>query len=378
MIPSFVAFLRRQPRWRIVFVGLVWIGLLEILDWVAPLELSFLTFYVAPVLFLVWFAGVAAGFLGAAVCAAFWTWEDLLSAHAHPILTLHITDWNLVLRAIFLAIFVWVVAELKRALERERHAAQERLERDVEIAQEVQTRLFPRRDPDIPGLDCHGVCRPARGVAGDYYDFLALDPGRAGIALGDVAGKGLPAALLMASLQGSLRSFASIHGDGPARLAQDLNVQLHALTEINRFATFFWAVYEERGRSLTWVNAGHNAPMLLRASGSLERLSASGPPLGAVAGSKYRQATTRLEPGDLLVVFTDGVTEAAGAGEEEFGDARLERVLRECGGLPARAVCSRILDAVRVFEDGRPQQDDVTLVIARSVADGAVPATRAS
>ena len=190
------------------------------LDYFAPLELSFLTFYVAPVLFLVWFVGPAAGFLGAVVATAFWTWEDVLSAHAHPTITLHVTDWNLFVRAIFLALFVWVVAELKRALERERHAAQERLEHDVVIAQEVQTRLFPRKDPEIPGLDCHGVCRPARGVAGDYYDFLALEPGRTGIAVGDVAGKGLPAALLMASLQGSLRSFASMSRDGPASLAQ--------------------------------------------------------------------------------------------------------------------------------------------------------------
>jgi len=368
VVPRLVAFLRRQPRWILIAIGLLWVAALAALDYVAPLELSFLTFYVAPVLFLVWFVGPAAGFLGAAVCAAFWVWEDVLSAHAHPMLKLQVTDWNLAIRAMFLALFVWVVAELKRALERERHLAQERLEHDVQIAEEVQTRLFPRRDPEIRGLDCHGLCRPARGVAGDYYDFLPLEPGRTGIAVGDVAGKGLPAALLMASLQGSLRSLVTLSKNGPASLAADLNTQLHTLTESNRFATFFWAVFDEQPRSLTWVNAGHNAPMLLRMSGAVERLGPSGPPLGAIPRVAYRQATTTLSPGDVLVIFTDGVTEAVDVSDQEFGEGRLEQILRGDGQgtETAGALCDRIVSAVRAFEDGAPQNDDITLVVARA------------
>jgi sigma-B regulation protein RsbU (phosphoserine phosphatase) len=369
LITRFVAILRAQPRWVLVLFGLLWVGVLALLDYLAPLELSFLTFYVAPILFLVWFVGPAAGFLGAAVSALFWVWEDVLSSHAHPTLRLHVTDWNLAVRAAFLALFVWVVAQLKRALERERQTAQERLERDVEIAEEVQTRLFPRRDPEIPGLDCHGTCRPARGVAGDYYDFLTLGSGLTGIAVGDVAGKGLPAALLMASLQGSLRSLAPLSKDGPAgatRLVGELNSQLHALTESNRFATFFWATYDERERALTWVNAGHNAPMLLRGSGDIERLPASGPPLGALPRAAYRPATTVLAAGDLLVVFTDGVIEAVDAAGQEFGDARLERLLRDHGSETVGELCDRIVAAVRAFEDGAPQNDDITLVVARA------------
>jgi len=362
----FVAFFRRQPRWMLVTVGLAWIALLAVLDYLAPLEISFLTFYVGPVLFLVWFVGPGAGFLGAAVSAAFWTWEDVFSAHAHPTLTLKITDWNLAVRAAFLALFVWVVAELKRALERERHAAQERLERDVAIAHDVQERLFPRKDPEIRGLECHGACRPARGVAGDYYDFLRLDAERVGIAAGDVAGKGLSAALLMASLQGAVRSFASMAGDGPVALARDLNAQMYALTESNRFATFFWAVFDERSRTLMWVNAGHNAPMLLRATGALERLPASGPPLGALPAASYRQATTALAPGDLLIVFTDGVTEAANTAGEEFGETRLEQLLRDQAGSTVGSLCQRIVDAVQDFEAGLPQMDDITVVAARA------------
>ncbi len=366
MIPRFVAWLRRQPRWILVAIGLLWVAALALLDYLAPLELSFLTFYVAPVLFLVWFAGRGAGFLGAAFASLFWVWEDVFSSHAHPTIEFHITDWNLAVRAAFLALFVWVVAELKRALMRERRAAQARLERDVEIAHEVQTRLFPRRDPEIPGLECHGVCLPALGVSGDYYDFLPLEAGRTGIAVGDVAGKGLPAALLMASLQGSLRSLAPLSQEGPAILAAELNAQLHALTERNRFTTFFWAVFDEKPRALTWVNAGHNAPMLLRTSGVVERLSPSGPPLGALPAAAYREATTALSTGDVLVIYTDGVTEAVDTAEQEFGEARLEALLRAGSREDAAALGDRILAAVRAFEAGAPQNDDITLVVVRA------------
>ncbi len=137
---------------------------------------------------------------------------------------------------------------------------------------------------------------------------------------------------------------------------------MHALTETNRFATFFWAVYDEKDRQLTWVNAGHNAPMLLRASGALERLPAGGPPLGALPGAVYRQATTALAPGDVLVIFTDGVTEAASPADEEFGEARLEEILRRHAGSPVGSLCQRIVAAVEAFEAGLPQQDDITVV----------------
>jgi serine phosphatase RsbU (regulator of sigma subunit) len=366
MIARIVGFLRRLPRGLLTAIGLTGIAVLAMIDYFAPPDLSFLIFYVAPVLFLVWFVGRWAGFLGAAVSAGFWAYEDVLVTHAYGSSTA--ADWNIAVRLLFLVLFVYVVAELKRALERERQAAQERLERDVHIAEQVQSRLFPQVLPDVPGLECHGICLPARGVAGDYYDFLMLEPGRIGIAVGDVAGKGLSAALLMASLQGALRSFASVdHGD-PAALAGDLNAQMYALTEVNRFATFFWAVYDEPRRALTYTNAGHNAPMLLRTGGALDRLQAGGPPLGAFAGVSYRQERLTLSAGDLLLVFTDGITEAPDPAEQEFGEERLERVLREHARRPLVELCQRIIDAVATFEAGAPQQDDITIVVARARA----------
>lgn len=364
MIARCAAFLRRQPRALLAVGGLGAIALLEVVDYLAPPDLSFLFFYVGPVLFLVWFVGRWAGFLGAAASGAFWTWEDLLSPHAYP--SASVADWNIAMRLVFLVAFVAVVAELKGALERERRAGEERLEREVRIAQEVQARLFPQKVPQSAGLDCHGVCRPARGVAGDYYDFLELDRGHLGVALGDVAGKGISAALLMASLQGALRSHASLSDDGPAQAARAINAQIHALTDSNRFATFFWAVFEESGRALTYVNAGHNPPMLLRRGGAVERLATGGPPLGVFADAQYKQGTTALAPGDVLLVFSDGITEAPGENDAEFGEARLESALRDRAALPPAELCDAIIAAVLEYQAGAPQEDDMTVVVARA------------
>jgi len=355
--------LRRQPRGLLTVAGLGAIAALAVGDYFAPPDVSFLIFYVAPVLFLVWFVGRRAGLLGAIASASFWAWEDVFSAHAYPSAT--IADWNVVVRLLFMVAFVLVVAELKGALERERQLAAERLEREISIAREVQARLFPRTPPRTAALDCDGVCRPARGVAGDYYDFLELDRGHVGIALGDVAGKGISAALLMASLQGALRRHASLSDEGPAEAAAAINVQIHALTDSNRFATFFWAVFDEASRILTWVNAGHNAPMLLRRSGTVERLTSSGPALGVVAGARYAQRTAVLSAGDAILLFSDGVSEAPSPGGEEFGEARLERVFRDHADAPAREISAAILAAVEAFQAGAPPEDDMTLVVAR-------------
>jgi phosphoserine phosphatase RsbU/P len=360
-----VARLQRLPRGVLVAIGFGAIAVLAVIDYFAPPELSFLIFYVAPILFLVWFVGRQAGFLGSAATALFWYYEDVMSPHRWP--SESAADWNIAVRLLFLLAFVWVVAELKSALERERAAAQERLERDVRIAGEVQKRLFPPSDPAIPGRECHGICGPAQGVAGDYFDFLPLPEGRFGIAVGDVAGKGLPAALLMASLQGALRSLASRSADGLVGLVGTLNAQIHSLTADYRFATLFWGVFDEKEHRLAYVNAGHNPPMLLRGSGAIERLRTGGPPLGILGeGASYQSDSVTLAPGDLLVIFTDGVTEAANAVNEQFGDERLERILREASTEPVAGVCDSVLAAVVAFEEGQPQNDDITLVAARA------------
>ncbi len=244
-------------------------------------------------------------------------------------------------------------------------ARREGANRELEIAREVQERLFPQKLPRIAGLEYAGVCRPARGVGGDYYDFLALPDGNLGIAIGDVSGKGVPAALLMATLQASLRGLAINGVTDLGALMSNLNRLIYDASPLNHFATFFYGQYESGTRRLTYVNAGHNPPMLLRGA-EIIRLEAGGTVIGSWPSVVYEQQTLELKPGDLLVIFTDGITEAMNAAEEEFGEQRLAGVLEGARELPVGDVIQRILDAADAFAAGQQQYDDLTLVVLRA------------
>ncbi len=248
-------------------------------------------------------------------------------------------------------------------------ALRERLAREVEIAREVQERLFPQSLPPVAGLDYSGMCRTALGVGGDYYDFLGLPNGRLGFAVADVAGKGISAALLMASLQASLRGEAG-HGSDLAALMTNLNKRVYEASSTNRYATFFYAEYSPDTRMLQYVNAGHNPPILMRRNGAdwdVRILEASGTVVGLLAGSTYEQACIQLMTGDYLVAFTDGVSEAMNAADDEWGEERLTETIRACAesSLCAADTMRRILSAADTFVAGARQHDDMTLVVLR-------------
>lgn len=268
---------------------------------------------------------------------------------------------------------------LQRALERVLSAAAERdgLRRELEAAQDVQTRLFPQELPLMKHLDFAGFNRPASSLGGDYYDFLPVGPDRLGLALGDVSGKGLYAALLMAGLQGQLRSRAPGHGGEVHHLAAELNHALYASTEGSKYVTLFYAAYDDLGLRLSYVNAGHHPPVWMRFAGKnasrVFRLRAGGMPLGLFPETVYERDVVRLEPEDLLVLFSDGLTEARSSGGKEFGEIRLMNTLTRSRGLSAREVIGRILDELATFTDGRKPEDDLTLVVARVGQSAPVP-----
>jgi sigma-B regulation protein RsbU (phosphoserine phosphatase) len=244
-------------------------------------------------------------------------------------------------------------------------ARRERMSREIEIARDVQLKLFPQRIPEIDGIDCAGACRPAQGVGGDYYDFLALPGGKLGVALGDVAGKGIPAALLMASLQASLRGQRL---SGPADLAHmmtNMNRLIFDSSPDNRYATFFYGELDPATRRLDYVNAGHNAPMIFRGSGALERLPATGPVIGLVDGGRYEQRSTALGPGDMLVVYSDGISEAMNADDEEWGEQRLSASVGERRDGDAGSLIAYLFERADAFVAGAIQHDDMTLVVVR-------------
>jgi sigma-B regulation protein RsbU (phosphoserine phosphatase) len=249
-------------------------------------------------------------------------------------------------------------------------AQRERLNRELEIAREVQERLFPQHLPHVPGLDYCGACRPALGVGGDYYDFLLLPGGPIGIAVGDVSGKGIAAALLMASLQASLRSQTIQGGSDLATIIGNVNRLVYEASGANKYATFFYAQYDPASRQLTYVNAGHNPPMIFRKSGAAPEvlpLEAGGAVVGLLPDFPYAQATVTMQPGDLLVGFTDGISEAMNAADEDYGEARLIAAAQTCDGLSAAETISCLVADVDAFVAGAKQHDDMTLVVVRVI-----------
>jgi sigma-B regulation protein RsbU (phosphoserine phosphatase) len=252
--------------------------------------------------------------------------------------------------------------------------------RELELAREVQERLLPQAYPPIAGLDYAGACRPALGVGGDYYDFIRLSGTGLGIAIGDVSGKGMPAALLMATLRAYLHGQTLSGMTNLADVMASLNRLVYESSAANRYATFFYAQYEATTRRLEYVNAGHNPPVIVRArSGSdrpeIIRLETGGPVIGLMPDCSYGQGSVTLEEGDVLVLFTDGITEAMNRAGDEWGEDRLMQVISANRALPARDLIDRITRASNEFVAGAAQYDDMTLITARVIACGgrAVP-----
>jgi sigma-B regulation protein RsbU (phosphoserine phosphatase) len=254
---------------------------------------------------------------------------------------------------------IYLGEKIAERIEAERRAAQE-----MEFAREVQTRLFPQKLPPLETLQYTGGCIPARQVGGDYYDFLELRPGRLALVLADIAGKGVSGALLMANLQANLRSQYAMALDDLPRLLASVNHLFYENTPESSYATLFFGDYDDSGRRLRYVNCGHLPPLLLRADGRLDRLTTTATVLGLFENWECSVREAQLAPGDTLVLYTDGVTEAASAAGEEFGESRLIETLRAQRHLPVHSLLETIVATVQVFSH-RELADDITLVVGR-------------
>ena len=249
-------------------------------------------------------------------------------------------------------------------------AQREWLNREVEIAREVQERLFPQKLPVIAGLDYAGRCRPALWVGGDYYDFLALPEGHLGVAVGDVSGKGIAAALTMASLQASLRGEAARAPGNLAAAVSNINHLLYESSSANRYATFFYGQYDPATGKFDYVNAGHNPPMLFHIADeqwTVTRLEVGGTVVGLLESYPYQQGSIEFTKGDILVAYTDGISEAMNAAHEEWGEDCLEETIQRCNGLQSQEILQSVFTAADKFVAGASQSDDMTLVVLRVI-----------
>lgn len=260
--------------------------------------------------------------------------------------------------------------EVTRAIDAERRAEAEKQEserraaRELEIAKEVQLRLFPQTVPQIETLDYTGVCIQARQVGGDYYDFLRLSQDRLGLVLGDISGKGIAAALLMANLQASLRTQYSTALDDPPRFLQSVNQLFYDNTPDNAYASLFFGEYDNQTRRLRYANCGHLPALLLRGGTTPERLNSTCSVLGLFKDWTCSMAECRINSGDVFVLYTDGITESFSAAGEEFGEERLIACLRRHGRLSLQAVLDTVVGEVKRFSP-HEQHDDITLIVAK-------------
>ena len=238
-----------------------------------------------------------------------------------------------------------------------------RKQAELNFAREVQEALFPREFPAGGGLEFSAVCLPASGISGDYYDVMTIAEGRLAFAIADISGKGISAAILMSNLHAVLRTLAAA-GNSPCAICRQLNRHLREVTGGYRFATLFYAEWNSAEQTLRYINAGHNAPILLGVNG-VRRLQAGCPPIGIMTEGEYHEEYLAFQPGDTLVLFSDGVTEAGQAKDNEFGESRLEALVVAARKDPLARIQERVLAALRDWA-GSELEDDATLLLVRA------------
>jgi serine phosphatase RsbU (regulator of sigma subunit) len=250
----------------------------------------------------------------------------------------------------------------------ENQMERQRLENELQLASEIQQRFQPNGPPHLPGYELQGISFPCYEIGGDYYDFIRMDDGRLVITLGDVSGKGTAAALLMSSLHAAVHAHCSATNSIVDTISA-VNRYLAESIPSNRFVTLFYAELDPITGVLSFINAGHNPPLIMHAGGTVENLSSGGLPLGIRPDATYREGRTQLQNGDVLVIYSDGVSEAPNAEGEEFGIARLQEVVARNMDASAAGIRDRIEAALTKFAQGTPASDDITLVITKRMAE---------
>ncbi len=278
-----------------------------------------------------------------------------------PFGTSRFTEQDLQLLTLIASVAIIRIENL-RLIETEKE--KERLEKELALASEIQLRLLPETPPNIPGYELIGVSFPCYEVGGDYYDFFQKRDGRYLIALGDVSGKGTGAALLMSSLHAAVHAQATTRLSG-CEVVTEINHYIYDNTPSNKYVTFFYSELDARTHQLTYINAGHNAPLLVRTSGEVTQLDVGGFPVGITPDCEYREGWVQMEPGDVLVIYSDGVTESQNEQDDEYGEARLIEIVQRHRDHTAASIRDRVEESLARFVGKATTVDDLTLVILK-------------
>lgn len=361
--------LQQRSRATRIAIFVTLFGLTACLDLVVDHNLSLFPVYLIPTLYSAWYLGSRWAYASCLAGGMVWFINDRPGWYSYH--STLIPYGNLAGRLLVLALIVAIVNSLKDAFEGQYEAERRVVLKELEVASEVQRRLLPSRPPDYPGLDLGFVYRPARQLGGDYYDFIPLNSHSIAIAVGDVSGKGLSSALLMASLQSLVRTNLAMREGKLSRFATELSECLYEQTADERYATLFLAVVDTRSMLLSYVNAGHNPPLFFRKWTLSKQQSASdvldkgGPPIGMFRRSQYQCGQILLQEGDVLVFYTDGITDAVNQELVQFGEERLGKSIGQSLSLSAAEICQRIREHLQTFTGATPQWDDITLAVMK-------------
>jgi serine phosphatase RsbU (regulator of sigma subunit) len=374
--------LQKQSRATRIAIFVMLFGLTACLDLAVDHNLSLFPVYLIPTLYSAWYLSIRWAYASCLAGGVIWFVDDRAGwySYQHTL----IPYGNLAGRLLVLALIVAIVSSLKDAFEDQYEAERRVVLKEMEVASEVQRRLLPSRPPDYPGLDLGFVYRPARQLSGDYYDFIPLNSHSIAIAIGDVSGKGLPSALLMASLQSLVRTNLAMREGKLCRFATELSEWLYEQTADDRYATLFLGVVDTRSMLLSYVNAGHNSPLFFRKWTLSKQESASdvldkgGPPLGMFSRSQYQCGQLLLQEGDVFVFYTDGITDAVNRERAQFGEVRLRESVGQSLSLSAAEICQRIREHLQTFTGATPQWDDITLAVMKVKPEVFEPKTRES
>jgi phosphoserine phosphatase RsbU/P len=356
-----IQWVEKLPKYILLIAAVSSIIFLGFLDYISGTELSFYIFYAFPVLFITWFAGKKYGFIVCVFCFASWYIDTFYNRGIE--LSFIVLFWNILVEISFFALIIFSVSALRTAIEKKEEVERQKISRELSIAKEVQQKLFPQSLPEIKNLDYFGLCKPAEAVGGDYYDYFKINQNETAFAIGDISGHGLSSALLMAGLVGFVRSNAIIY-NGDLKIFMDkVNKLMCESTDGSKFATFFYSVYNSETKILRFVNAGHNPPLLFRATTkTFKELKTDGFIIGAVCDFKYKDASVKLDGEDLLLYYTDGITESFNKREEQFDVLRLKEVIENNFGLSSKEICGKIIARVQNFSEEMEQADDMTLL----------------